>query len=92
MIREFYPDSYDVPAKMQSKLFASISPILELTRQQQFVSAAEVMTLVTDKIINSESRCLFDSPPGKHVENSGNLTLVREIRKSPGNCGLPVVC
>jgi len=27
-----------------------------------------------------------------HLGKSGNFTLVKEIRKSPGNCGLPVVC
>ena len=52
--REYYPDSYDVTVKMQSKLFASISPILELARQQQCMSAAEVMVLVITSIINSQ--------------------------------------
>ena len=52
--RDYYPDSYDVRLKMQSKLFASISPILELARQQQYMSAAEVMVLVTKIIVNSE--------------------------------------
>ena len=54
VIREFYPDSYDVTVKMRSKLFASISPILELVRQREYVSAAEIMVLVTEKIVNSE--------------------------------------
>jgi len=52
--REYYPDSYDITVKMQSKLFASISPILELARQQQFMSAAEVMALVASSIVNSQ--------------------------------------
>ena len=52
--RESYPDSYDVTLKMQSKLFVNISPILQLARQQQDMSAAEVMVLVTDKIVNSQ--------------------------------------
>ena len=57
VVREFYPDSYDVTVKMRSKLFASISPILELVRQREYVSAAEIMVLVTEKIVNSEYYC-----------------------------------
>jgi len=52
--RRYYPDSYDVMLKMKSKLFAYISPVLELARQQQFMSAAEVMTVVTRNIVTSE--------------------------------------
>ena len=51
---EYYPDSYDVTVKMQSKLFASVSPILELARQEQHMSAARIMALVTSNIVKSQ--------------------------------------
>ena len=49
-----YPHSYDMQQKMKSRLFASITPVLELARQQQYESAAEVMTVVTSHIVNSQ--------------------------------------
>jgi len=52
--RKYYPDSYDVTVKMKSKLFAYISPVLELARQQQFMSAAEVMTVIASSVVNSQ--------------------------------------
>jgi len=39
---------------MKSKLFAYISPVLELARQQQFMSAAEVMTVIASSVVNSQ--------------------------------------
>jgi len=54
IVRNVYPEGYDVTKKMQSKFFSSISPILELVRQREYVSAAEVMVLVTEKVVNSE--------------------------------------
>jgi len=54
--RDLYPESYDMSAKMKSKLFQSISPVLQLAREGQCKSAAEVMTLVTRNIIASQSR------------------------------------
>ena len=47
-----YPHCYDMEQKM--KMFAVITPVLELARLQQYESAAEVMTVVTSHIVNSQ--------------------------------------
>jgi len=55
LLRDVYPESYDVSAKMKSKLFQSIAPMLQLARQEQYIAAAELMTLFTRSVFNSQS-------------------------------------
>ena len=49
-----YLHCYDMEQKMKSRLFAVITPVIELARLQQYESAAEVMTVVTSHIVNSQ--------------------------------------
>jgi hypothetical protein len=51
--REYYPDIYDVSVKMQARFFSYVTPVLELARQEEFVSAAEVMTHLALAVVTS---------------------------------------
>jgi len=51
------------------------------------------MWVAVEKLCQLAGNIYFQGarPPGK-LEKSGNLIMVREIRKSQGSCGLPVIC